>query len=106
MTNNTLQPWCDRRARLARWRFMEPEPDLVSELARVAGLEPLGARVLANRGVLPDDATGFLAPSLKTVGTPEEEVWRAAARRVARAVTSGERIGIFGDYDADGITSA
>jgi single-stranded-DNA-specific exonuclease len=29
-----------------------------------------------------------------------------AARRIARAVKSGERIGVFGDYDADGITSA
>jgi single-stranded-DNA-specific exonuclease len=91
---------------LARWRFMEPEADLVSELAREAGVDPLCARVLANRGVLPESATGFLSPSLKTIGTPEEEAWRVAARRVARAVRDGERIGIFGDYDADGITSA
>ena len=91
---------------MARWRFMEPEADLVSELARAAGLDALGARVLANRGVRPEDATGFLTPSLKTVGKPEEEAWHLAARRVARAVKSGERIGIFGDYDADGITSA
>src|SRR5918997_1428 len=85
---------------------MEPEADLVSELARAAGLDPLCARVLANRGVRPEDAIGFLTPSLKTIRTPEEEAWRVAARRVARAVKSGERIGIFGDYDADGITSA
>ena len=91
---------------MARWRFMEPEADLVSELERAAGLDALGARVLANRGVRPEDAIGFLTPSLKTVGKPEEEAWHLAARRVARAVKSGERIGIFGDYDADGITSA
>ena len=91
---------------MARWRFMEPEKDVVSELAREAGVDPLCARVLANRGVLPRDASGFLSPSLKTIGTPEEEAWGVAARRVARAVRDGERIGIFGDYDADGITSA
>ena len=91
---------------MARWRFMEPEADLVSKLARAAGLDPLCARVLANRGVRPEGAIGFLTPSLKTIGTPEEEAWRVAARRVARVVKSGERIGIFGDYDADGITSA
>jgi single-stranded-DNA-specific exonuclease len=62
--------------------------------------------VLANRGVLPEDASGFLSPSLKTLRAPEEEAWRVAARRVARAVRDGERIGVFGDYDADGITSA
>ncbi len=91
---------------MARWRFMEPEADVVSELARAAGVDPLCARVLANRGVVPEDAVDFLSPSLRTIGTPQEEAWRVAARRVARAVKSGERIGIFGDYDADGITSA
>jgi single-stranded-DNA-specific exonuclease len=85
---------------------MEPEGDLVSELARTADVDPLCARVLANRGVSPGDALGFLAPSLKTLRVPEEEAWRIGARRVARAVKSGERIGVFGDYDADGITSA
>jgi single-stranded-DNA-specific exonuclease len=91
---------------LVRWRFMEPEADLVSELAREAGVDTLCARVLANRGVLPEAAAGFLSPSLKTIGAPEEDAWRLAARRVARAVRDGERIGVFGDYDADGITSA
>ena len=43
---------------------------------------------------------------MKTIGTPDEEPWNVAARRVARAVKNGARIGIFGDYDADGITSA
>jgi single-stranded-DNA-specific exonuclease len=91
---------------LARWRLMEPEKDLVSGIAQEAGVDPLCARVLANRGVLPEGALGFLSPSLKTLRAPEEEVWRVAARRVARAVRDGERIGVFGDYDADGITSA
>ena len=91
---------------MARWRLMEPEKDLVSGLAREAGVDPLCARVLANRGVLPEGALGFLSPSLKTLRAPEEEAWRVAARRVARAVRDGERIGVFGDYDADGITSA
>ena len=91
---------------MARWRLLEPEADVVSELAQEAGIDPLCARVLANRGVSPGDASGFLSPSLKTIGAPEEEAWRVAARRVARAVRSGERIGVFGDYDTDGITSA
>ena len=85
---------------------MEPEADLVSALARAARVDPLCARVLANRGVSPEGAPGFLSPSLKTLRAPEEEAWRVAARRVARAVKDGERIGVFGDYDADGITSA
>jgi single-stranded-DNA-specific exonuclease len=91
---------------LARWRLLEPEAGVVSELARVAGVDPLCARVLANRGLSPETAPGFLSPSLKTVGAPDEEAWRVAARRVVRAIEDGERIGVFGDYDTDGLTSA
>jgi single-stranded-DNA-specific exonuclease len=91
---------------LARWRLLEPEVDTVSELARVAGVDPLCARVLANRGVSPETAPGFLSPSLKSVGAPDEETWRVAARRVVQAIQDGERIGVFGDYDTDGLTSA
>jgi single-stranded-DNA-specific exonuclease len=91
---------------LARWRLLEPEADVVSELVRVVGVDPLCARVLANRGVSPETALGFLSPSLKTVGAPDEEAWRVAARRIVRAIQGGERIGLFGDYDTDGLTSA
>jgi single-stranded-DNA-specific exonuclease len=91
---------------LARWRLLEPDADAVSELARSAGVDCLCARVLINRGVAPEAAADFLSPSLAAVGMPEEDAWGVAARRVARAVKNGERIGVFGDYDTDGITSA
>lgn len=91
---------------MARWRLLEPDEDVVSELARSAEVDALCARVLANRGVLPENAEGFLSPSLKTISMPDEEPWGVAARRVARAIKDGERIGVFGDYDTDGITSA
>ncbi len=91
---------------MARWRLLEPEPDIIAELARATGVDQLCARVLANRGILPEEVSGFLDPSLATVRMPEEEPWLVAARRVARAVKNGERIGVFGDYDTDGITAA
>ena len=91
---------------MARWRLLEPEADIVSELAQKAGVDALCSRVLANRGLTPEAVSGFLSPSLKTIEAPGEEAWRVAARRVARALDKGERIGIFGDYDTDGLTSA
>jgi single-stranded-DNA-specific exonuclease len=91
---------------LARWRHLEPGADVVSELAQAAEVDLLCARVLANRGVTPEAAPGFLSPSLKTIGVPGEEAWRVAAQRVVRAIKTGERIGVFGDYDTDGITAA
>src|SRR4028118_951366 len=91
---------------LARWRFLEPDEGAVEDLARAAKVDPLCARVLANRGVPPEGASAFLAPSLKAIGMPEEDPWGVGARRVARAIKAGERIGVFGDYDTDGLTSA
>lgn len=73
---------------------------------RAAGVDRICAVVLANRGVLPETLEDFLSPSLKNISPPDGGPWRVAARRVAAAVRSGERIGIFGDYDADGVTSA
>ncbi|CAN5556253.1 single-stranded-DNA-specific exonuclease RecJ [soil metagenome] len=91
---------------MARWKLLEPDTAVVAELTKAAGVDELAARVLANRGVLPEHVDGFLAPSLKTISAPEEEPWHVAARRVVQAIKSGERIGVFGDYDTDGITSA
>ena len=91
---------------MARWRLLEPDAEVVSGIAREAEVDPLCARVLANRGVAPGGAMDFLDPSLAAIGMPDEDVWGIAARRVAKAVKDGERIGVFGDYDTDGITSA
>ncbi len=66
------------------------------------------ARVLAGRGIGVDEASAFLAPTLKTL-TPDPSVLTdmdKAAARIADAVMAGERIAIFGDYDVDGASSA
>ncbi len=66
------------------------------------------ARVLAGRGVTPDDAPAFLDPTLKTL-LPDPSVLTdmdAAASRIAGAVMAGEAIAVFGDYDVDGASSA
>src|SRR5215218_7796252 len=89
---------------LARWRLLEPDADVVSELAREADVDLLCARVLANRGVAPGEAADFLSPSLAAIGMPEEDQWNVAAERVAKAIEGGERIGVFGDYDTDDVT--
>ncbi|MDQ3925376.1 MAG: hypothetical protein M3272_00095, partial [Actinomycetota bacterium] len=61
---------------MARWRLLEPEADIVLELTRKAGVNAPCARVLANRGVTPEGALGFLSPSLRTIGVPGEETWQ------------------------------
>lgn len=81
-----------------------PEDRLGLALAQRAGLPELVARLLAARGVDPDQAADFLAPTLRAL-LPDPSVLRdmdQAAERLARAAERGDTVGIFGDYDVDG----
>jgi len=72
------------------------------------GLGTVVAQILAARDIEISDIGAFLEPRLKYYlsnlsplkGTDE------AAKRIERAIRSGEKICIFGDYDVDGATSS
>ena len=77
-------------------------------LHRMTGHPPPLCTVLARRGVAAADVPGFLAPKLRDL-LPDPRRLRAmdrAADRLRAAVTRGERIAIFADYDVDGAASA
>ncbi len=77
-------------------------------IAQREALPEIVARVLAGRGVAPEEAAAYLAPSLKTL-MPDPSVLKdmdKAADRVARAIMDGEKVAVFGDYDVDGATSS
>jgi single-stranded-DNA-specific exonuclease len=66
------------------------------------------ARILAGRGVEPDDVAMFLDPSIRRL-MPDPHVvngMQDAAVRLADAVVRAESIAIFGDYDVDGATAS
>ena len=97
------QSICGRRWRLRSGNSLEAQA--VAE--RLAVPELVG-RLLAQRGIGCDQAQSFLAPRLREQ-LPDPSHLRdmeAAAARLVRAVRDGETIGIFGDYDVDGATSA
>ncbi len=76
-------------------------------LVQRLGLPELLARVLAGRGVTPDDAEAYLDPTVKSL-MPDPDTLTdmpAAATRLADAVERGEQVAVFGDYDVDGATS-
>jgi single-stranded-DNA-specific exonuclease len=78
-----------------------------ARLADALGLHPLAARVLAARGLAePAQAEGFLAARLADLPDPfSMKGMDAAVARIVRAVESGEKIVLYGDYDVDGVTS-
>ena len=66
------------------------------------------ARILAGRGVEVDQVTSFLDPTVRALMPDPHALadMHAAAVRLADAITRGETVAIFGDYDVDGATSA
>ena len=77
-------------------------------IAQTIGGPEIVGRVLAARGVTPDEAAAYLEPTLRDL-MPDPSSLRdmgAAAARLAAAVDKGERIAIFGDYDVDGAASS
>ncbi len=87
---------------------IEPyEPPVVAALATGLNLPHLVARVLATRGILTcDDGIRFLYPKIEHLSDPFLlPDMEAAVNAVAGALKEGRKIGLFGDYDADGVTS-
>ncbi|SFJ57140.1 single-stranded-DNA-specific exonuclease RecJ [Jannaschia pohangensis] len=91
-----------------RWVGLDPAAERLAEAIAQTGQPPALARHLARRGVLPEAAAAFLAPKLRDL-LPDPLSLRdmgIAASRLVAAVTRGERIAIFADYDVDGGSSA
>ena len=84
-----------------------PILEVPDSLRQAVGGIPLVAETLARRGVrTPEAAQAFLDPAAYSPADPTDfpDLTRAA-ERLQRAIQHGERIAIWGDFDADGQTS-
>ncbi len=80
---------------------------MVAELAGRLDLSPVLCNLLVQRGITThEDAEGFFNPSLEHLHDPFlMKDMDKAVERITKAVETGEKIMIWGDYDVDG-TSA
>lgn len=91
------------------WQFRpQVEDEDFTKIAKKAGLGPEVARLLYSRGVKDQEALShFLTPTLDDLHDPYLlHDMDKAVERIRRAIEDGEFILIYGDYDADGMTSA
>ncbi len=87
------------------WNVRTPQTAAVNELVG-NGYSPLTAMVLASRGVTgPTAAYEYLRCDSPMPDPYLMTDMDLAAGRVGLAMTRGEKIAVFGDYDVDGITS-
>jgi len=90
-----------------RWQWQQPSEELARDWSVRLNIPLLAARVLVSRGFAEDDAAALFRPveadsledPMRLKGMP------AAVERIGRAIAQGERIRVYGDYDADGVTS-
>ena len=91
------------------WKFAPQVEDAdFTKIAKKAGLGPEAARLLFSRGIKDEDQLSrFLAPTLDDLHDPYLlHDMDKAVNRIRRAIEQGELILVYGDYDADGMTSA
>ncbi len=87
------------------WNVAKPEMRAVNVLVG-QGCGPLAAMVLAARGIgTPEQAKAYLDCNAPLPDPFLMTDMAMAAGRVGLAMTRGEKIAVFGDYDVDGITS-
>jgi len=90
------------------WRVPSPNAAAETRLMQALKIRALTARVLVSRSLTePDDAARFMNPRLGDLrppdGMPDLE---RAQECLEQAIREGKTIGVFGDYDVDGVTSA
>lgn len=81
--------------------------ETVSRLSSELGIDPVLSELLAQRGICTfQEARAFFRPSLDNLHDPfmMKDMDKAVAR-VQAAVSSGEKILVYGDYDVDGTTA-
>ncbi len=91
-----------------RWRPRLTDQRAGFALAQSIDAPEVVGRVLAARGVAPEDAADYLNPTLRRLLPDPSHLldMDKAVERLSHAIEHGEKIAVFGDYDVDGGTSA
>ncbi|MGG3798244.1 single-stranded-DNA-specific exonuclease RecJ [Metabacillus fastidiosus] len=90
-----------------RWRIEKPDEQLVQALADQLSITPLVASLLVKRGLCSaDEAREFLYIEKQAFHDPYlMKDMAIAVERIQEAIQNNEKILVYGDYDADGVSS-
>ena len=87
--------------------ILQPDQALIQQIQAHLNCHPLIATILANRNIgSAKQASDFLHPKFESLPNPMElSGMQSATDRIYAAMKNNERILVFGDYDADGVTA-
>jgi single-stranded-DNA-specific exonuclease len=91
----------------ARWNISETDQELVGKLAEELQIDPILARLLIARGMTDKNhAEAFLQEGTDRNHDPFLlDGMEEAVTRIRQALERNEKIRVYGDYDADGVSS-
>ena len=95
------------RLPLHRWQIYPPNQSAI-ELAKSSQISPIVSQILINRGAETlEQIQAFLNPESQSLPSPLKEFPDLAlsVELLEKAIATGQKIAICGDYDADGMTS-
>ena len=90
-----------------QWVVADCDKDLAANIAQQYNLDPLAALLAVSRGIRTDaQIRSFFLDSEEAFSDPfAYKDMDKAVLRINRAIDNFERIAVFGDYDADGVTA-
>ena len=90
-----------------QWRFRNADIDSSLALASEAGVSPFAAQLLINRDIkTAAEARAYLYPTFDELHSPFKLAdMDKAVERIHTAISRGEKICVYGDYDIDGTTA-
>lgn len=90
-----------------QWQVAKCDKDLAAQIAQELGVDPFAALLVTAHGAMPPEALeAFFDPDPPLSFDPFSiRDMDRAAERINEAIDRYERICVFGDYDADGVTA-
>lgn len=91
-----------------RWRVREADDRVAQAVTQRLGVPDVIGRAMVARGIGVDAAAAYLSPTLRA-SLPDPSVLAdmdRAVDRIAAAIKGRQIVGVFGDYDVDGASSA
>ncbi len=89
-----------------QWYVLPSDKELAEDITEQYDIEPFLAHLLVSRGITDDtELENFCFDSAVLLDPYELKDMDKAVERINEALEKGEKIAVYGDYDADGVTA-
>ncbi len=91
-----------------KWIYKNSDTDKIKKIKETFNLDEISAKLISQRNIKLNELNNFINPQLKNT-LPNPNILKDMEKSVVKTVNlikKNKRLGIFGDYDVDGASSA